>query len=142
MQMASEDFALDPRLEVDSLAVTELPLCSVRLMRDANYSWLLLVPRRAGLVEIIDLGEADRSVLMREIAGASEVLRRTVPCDKLNVAALGNSVPQLHVHVIARRRDDAAWPGPVWGVAEPRPYAEGEAEALAAKLSERLTQRR
>jgi diadenosine tetraphosphate (Ap4A) HIT family hydrolase len=133
------DFALDPRLAGDTVPVTDLALCRVLLARDANYPWLIMVPQRAGLVEIVDLGEADRIALMQEIAAVSEALRASVPCDKLNVAALGNSVPQLHVHVIARQHDDAAWPGPIWGVAEARPYASGEAETLAARLAERLT---
>jgi diadenosine tetraphosphate (Ap4A) HIT family hydrolase len=98
----------------------------------------LLVPRRAGLVEIIDLTEPERIVLIQEIAKASGALRETVGCDKLNVAALGNSVRQLHVHVIARRREDAAWPRPVWGAAPPLSYAGGEAESLAARLAARL----
>ncbi len=132
-------FALDPQLEADSIPVTELALCAVRLMRDANYPWLLLVPRQQGLAEIIDLDELDRGLLMREIAKACEALQQTVPCDKLNVAALGNSVRQLHVHVIARCRGDAAWPQPVWGAAPALAYAEGEAEALAEKLAARLT---
>lgn len=132
------DFALDQQLAADSLPVTELALSSVRLMRDANYPWLLLVPRRPGLVEIVDLTEPDRITLMEEIATVSQALRETVRSDKLNVAALGNSVPQLHVHVVARRRDDAAWPNPIWGAAPRRHYAEGEAEALAAKLARRL----
>jgi diadenosine tetraphosphate (Ap4A) HIT family hydrolase len=133
-----QDFALDPQLATDSLPVAELALSAARLMRDANYPWLLLVPRRPALVEIIDLDETDRQLLMREIARASQALRDTVACDKLNVAALGNSVRQLHVHVIARRRDDAAWPKPIWGAAPPLPYAAGEAEALAARLAARL----
>ncbi|MGH6926495.1 MAG: HIT family protein, partial [Propylenella sp.] len=102
------------------------------------YTWLLLIPRRAGAVEIVDLDEPDRVELMWEIAAASRALKETVRCDKLNVAALGNIVPQLHVHVIARRRGDAAWPKPVWGAAPTAPYAKGEAQALAAKLAARL----
>ncbi len=132
------DFVLDPRLEGDSLPVTDLPLSTVRLSRDANYPWLIAVPRRAGLVEIIDLGETDRAVLMEEVARLSQVLRQTVRCDKLNVAALGNSVAQLHVHVIARCHDDAAWPNPIWGAEPPKAYADGVAEALAAELAARL----
>ena len=133
------DFALDPRIEADSLPVAELPLCTVRLMRDANYPWLVLVPRRAGLAEIVDLDAAERTQFMAEIALASEALRQTVPCEKLNVAALGNMVRQLHAHVIARRTGDAAWPKPVWGAAQPAQYAPGAAEALAAALAARLT---
>jgi diadenosine tetraphosphate (Ap4A) HIT family hydrolase len=132
------DFSLDPRLAEDSLPLAELTLSTLRLARDANYPWAILVPRRAGLTEIIDLGEPDRIVLMQEIAAVSEALRAAVPCDKLNVAALGNSVAQLHVHVIARRHDDAAWPKPIWGAAPPRVYAEGEAEALAARIAAQL----
>ena len=133
------DFVLDPRIEADSVAVAELPLCAVRLMRDANYPWLVLVPRRSGLAEIIDLEEAERTQFMAEIALASEALRQSVPCDKLNVAALGNIVRQLHAHVIARRTGDAAWPKPVWGAAPPAHYQPGAAEALAATLAGRLT---
>ena len=132
------DFSLDPQLAADSLAVAELPLSAVRLMRDANYPWLLLVPRRPGLAEILDLAAAERTQLMAEIALAGEALRATVRCDKLNLAALGNVVRQLHVHVIARRTDDPAWPRPVWGAVPAKLYAPGEAEALAAKIAARL----
>jgi len=133
------DFALDPQLAADSIPVTELALSSVRLARDANYAWLILVPRRAGAVEIVDLDQTDRIALMEEIAAASRTLQATVPCDKLNIGALGNVVRQLHVHVIARRTGDAAGTSPVWGAAPPTPYAGGAAEALAAKLAARLT---
>jgi diadenosine tetraphosphate (Ap4A) HIT family hydrolase len=133
-----QNFILDPQLAADSHAVADLPLSAVRLMRDANYPWLLLVPRRANLAEIIDLDEAARAQLMAETALISEVLRRAAPCDKLNVAALGNVVRQLHVHVIARRIGDAAWPRPVWGAVSPKAYGPGEAEALIAALAERL----
>ena len=131
-------FALDPKITADSIFVADLPLSAVRLMRDANYPWLLLVPRRAGVFEIVDLDTADRRQLMEEIATTSSALRETVPCEKLNVAALGNVVRQLHVHVIARRKDDPAWPNPIWGAAPARPYAAGAAEALAAGLAARL----
>ena len=133
-----DHFSLDPQLAADTLAVADLPLCAVRLMRDAHYPWLILVPRRAGLAEIIDLGADERSQLMAEIAAASEALRASFRCDKLNVAAIGNMVRQLHVHVIARRKDDLAWPKPVWGFAAPRPYGVGEAEELVKKLAAKL----
>jgi diadenosine tetraphosphate (Ap4A) HIT family hydrolase len=132
------EFSLDPQLAADSLAVAELPVSVVRLMRDANYPWLLLVPRRDGLAEIVDLDAADRTQLMAEIALASQALRETTRCDKLNVAALGNVVRQLHVHVIARRTTDPAWPKPVWGAVPSTAYPAGEAEALAAALALRL----
>jgi diadenosine tetraphosphate (Ap4A) HIT family hydrolase len=118
--------------------VTDLALSTVRLIRDANYPWLILVPRRAGLTEIIDLDRGDRHTLVEEIARASAALRASVPCDKLNVAALGNVVAQLHVHVIARRRSDAAWPKPIWGAVPRAEYAEGAAEALASEIAARL----
>lgn len=132
------DFALDARLEADSIPVTELALSAVRLMRDATYPWLLLVPRRPGLVELIDLRREDRTLLMDEIAAASEALRSAVACDKLNVATLGNMVRQLHIHVIARRRDDPAWPKAATVANPPKSYAPGKASALAARLAARL----
>ena len=131
------DFTVDPQIVADSMPVTELKLSHVRLMRDANYPWLLLLPRRQA-TEIVDLAPADRAVLMDEIALASTVLRETVPCDKLNIASFGNAVRQMHIHVIARRFDDAGWPKPVWGAAPKKEYEPGEAEALAAKLKARL----
>jgi diadenosine tetraphosphate (Ap4A) HIT family hydrolase len=135
---AMGDFVLDPRIRDDSLLVAELPLSAVRLMRDANYPWLVLVPRLAGITEIIDLDARQRAELMTEIALASEALRAVVPVDKLNIASLGNVVPQLHVHVIARVKGDAAWPRPVWGAVPSIPYPPGEAEALADTLAAHL----
>lgn len=131
-------FKLDPRLAADTLPVTRLALCEVRLMRDANYPWLILVPAQPGLVEILDLDVAGRRTLIDEIALAADALRAAVPCDKLNVATLGNSVVQLHVHVIARRIGDPAWPRPVWGMVETTEYKDGEAERLSGILAESL----
>jgi diadenosine tetraphosphate (Ap4A) HIT family hydrolase len=124
-------FALDERLGADSVPVLDLPLCAVRLMNDARYAWLLLVPRRAGLVEVTDLDPAAQATLWRECALAAAALRSVAPCDKLNLGALGNIVRQLHLHVVARRVGDAAWPGPVWGAGHAEPYAE---TALSARL--------
>lgn len=129
------NFTLDARIASDSIPVCELNLSSLRLMRDANYPWLVLVPRRESLSEVIDLSPDDRLELMREIGLASEALRQTVQCEKLNVASLGNKVRQLHVHVIARTSGDAAWPNPVWGAAPPKEYSAREAEALAAAIA-------
>jgi len=131
------EFTVDPQIVADSMPVTELGLSHVRLMRDANYPWLLLLPRRSA-VEIVDLDPADRIVLMEEIATASAALRESVPCDKLNVASFGNAVRQMHVHVIARRFDDVGWPKPVWGTAPKKEYEPGVAEALVDKLKARL----
>jgi diadenosine tetraphosphate (Ap4A) HIT family hydrolase len=114
---------LDPRLADDTAPVIELPLCEVRLMDDANHPWLVLVPRVADAVELVDLDPAQRTQLTTEIDAASRALRALFKPHKLNIAALGNLVPQLHVHVIARYTDDIAWPRPVWGAANARPYA-------------------
>lgn len=127
----SVSFDLDPRLAEASVPLGDLSLSAVRLMRDGNYPWLLLVPRRSHVVEVVDLGEDDRLQLMREIGFASAALKRVTGCDKLNVASIGNRVAQLHVHVIARFASDAAWPDPVWGA---RPALERDAEETAALL--------
>ncbi len=111
-------FRLDPRLEADGPVVADLPLSHVRLVDDARFFWLVLVPRRADRVEIMDLAPEDRALLMEEISAVSGVLKGVSGCAKLNVAALGNMVPQLHVHIVARNPGDAAWPGPVFGVGE------------------------
>lgn len=115
-------FNLDPRLEADTIALGRLSLSRVLLMNDARYPWLILVPERPDLAEIVDLSARDRATLMEEIAAVSEALKGTFQPDKLNVGALGNRVRQLHVHVLARFQSDAAWPGPVWGIGEAEPY--------------------
>ena len=127
-------WSLHPQLAKDTSNIGDLPLARVLLMNDANYPWLVLVPRRAHVVEIIDLDEEQQELLMREIALLAGVLKDVTGCDKLNIAAIGNIVPQLHVHVVARRRDDAAWPRPVWGAAPARPYEPSGREALIAAI--------
>ena len=117
---------LHPQLADDTAPVIELPLCEVRLMDDANHPWLILVPRVENAVEWIDLNEAQQVELTREISRASRMLQAVFRPDKLNIAALGNMVPQLHVHVIARFREDIAWPRPVWGMATAQPYSPEE----------------
>lgn len=133
------NFDINPRLEGDSVYVTDLELCAVRLMKDANYPWLLMVPRRADLIEIIDLDQADRALLMDEVCAVSEALKTATDGEKLNVAALGNQVAQLHVHVIARFRDDAAWPNPVWGAAAPIAYDTDVLEHRVSLLRDALS---
>lgn len=128
----SEQFVLDPRLAADTVAVIRLPLCDVRLMNDARFPWLVLVPRRLGMVEISDLSDTEQAALWRESMLAGAALRAVCPCDKLNFGALGNIVRQLHLHVVARRHDDAAWPGPVWGHGASVPYA---GDSLSARLT-------
>lgn len=116
------DWSLHPQLARDTVAIGDLPLSRLLAINDANYPWLLLVPRRGGVSEIIDLDEVEQAQLWTEIARAGRALKALTTCDKLNVAALGNIVPQLHVHVIARRQGDAAWPKPVWGAVPPIDY--------------------
>ena len=131
---------LHPQLANDTVPVIELPLCEVRLMDDANHPWLVLVPRVAGITEIIDLDAAQRLQLSEEIDTSCRALRMLFKPDKLNVAALGNMVPQLHVHVIARYRSDIAWPRPVWGAANARPYAPEELVERVSALQAALAQ--
>lgn len=131
-------WTLDPRLAAETLVVGDLPLSRVLLNDDANFPWLILAPRRPATTELIDLAAPERAQLMDEIARASTALRNLTRCDKLNVAALGNVVAQLHVHVIARFHDDAAWPAPVWGKAARRAYARADRDSLAARLREAL----
>jgi diadenosine tetraphosphate (Ap4A) HIT family hydrolase len=116
------DFSLDPQLERDTAAIGDLPCSRVVLMNDSNFPWLIVVPRRAGAVEIFDLDEGERAQLMSELALLARLLKDLTGCDKINIAAIGNVVSQLHVHVIARRRDDPAWPRPVFGALPARPY--------------------
>lgn len=134
-----DGWALDSRLARDCIVLCDLGLSRLLLMDDALYPWLILVPRRPGLTEIVDLNASDRAALMEEIAGVSAALKRVTHCDKLNVAALGNAVSQLHMHVIARSRNDPAWPNPVWGRVPPRRYAPEEVEPLRAALLEALS---
>ncbi len=131
-------FTLDPRLAGDTVPVGDLALCRLLLMNDATWPWLILVPRRPGLAEVIDLPAADRHLLMDEIAAVSEALRDATRPVKLNVAALGNMVRQLHVHVIARFETDPAWPGPVWGKAPAVPYHPAAATAMARRIADAL----
>ncbi len=109
------DFLLDPRLATDSLFIADGPLSQIRRMDDARHPWLMLVPRVADMREWIDLDGDQQRLLLAEINLVSRVLRRQPGVAKLNIGALGNVVPQLHIHLIGRHPDDATWPGPVWG---------------------------
>ena len=124
---ASMTFVLHERLAADCVEVCDLEICKVLLMNDARYPWLILVPRRDGLTDLHQISQDEQAQVFAEITQASEVLETLYSPHKLNVAALGNQVPQLHIHVIARKTDDEAWPGPVWGVGESDLY---EAAAL------------
>lgn len=131
-------FTLNPRLAADTLPIRELALCELRLMADARYPWLVLVPRRAGAVEILDLADADQRLLYDEVLACARALRAVCAPDKLNIAALGNVVAQLHVHVIARFHGDDAWPQPVWGVHPAAAYEDGAAESLIRRVNAEL----
>lgn len=127
-------FVLDPRLEQDTLHMGDFPLCRLLLMNDAQYPWFILVPRREEVSELFQLDTADQHSLWRETTLLAELLKDTFKADKMNVATLGNMVSQLHVHVIARRRSDAAWPAPVWGRHPAQPYAAEQLAEMRARL--------
>jgi diadenosine tetraphosphate (Ap4A) HIT family hydrolase len=134
-------FVLDPAFDETSNLLCDLTLCEARLQLDGRYGWIVLIPRRADLRELEDLSMAERLVLMEEIVLASQAVRAIsdalgLPTEKLNFGALGNVTAQLHVHIISRRSDDPAWPGPVWGHSPAAPYnpqllAKARAGALA-----------
>ena len=131
-------FTLAERLGADTHFVADLALCRVLLMDNRFYPWLVLVPRRPELRELHELVAPDRARLVEEAAQVSALLAAEFPVDKVNVGLLGNLVPQLHCHVVGRRRDDPAWPGPVWGGPAER-YDPGERDRLAARLRGFLT---
>jgi diadenosine tetraphosphate (Ap4A) HIT family hydrolase len=128
-------FTLHPTLARDTFELTRFPLCRVLLMNDRRFPWLILVPEREGIREIHELSPADRAALIEEIARSSEALTREFQPDKVNVGALGNIVPQLHIHIVARAATDPAWPGPVWGSGPAVPYTEEELAEVRARLA-------
>ena len=131
-------FVLDPRLEADSVFVADGPLSQVRLMNDARFPWLLLVPRVADASEWIDLDGNRQRLLLAEINQLSKLLRAEPGVHKLNIGALGNIVRQLHVHLVGRHEGDAAWPGPVWGSGAARKWDAGALSAQVAHWRQRL----
>lgn len=132
-------FVLDPRLEQDTLLLGDFPLCRLLLMNDAQYPWFILVPRREEVSELFQLDSVDQEALWRETTSLAETVKDTFGADKMNIATLGNMVGQLHMHVIARRRDDAAWPAPVWGKHSAKPYSDEQVAAIKRKLKLVLT---
>lgn len=131
-------FTLHPQLEADTWQVKSLELCDLLLMNDRRFLWCILVPRRDNLRDLHQVAAADKPQLLAEIDQLSSVLETLGNAYKMNVAALGNMVEQLHIHVIARLRDDAAWPGPVWGVGKAEAYPEAEAQKLITRLRDEL----
>ena len=132
-------FELDPRLAADTVLITDLPLCRALLFNDRRYPWVIRVPRVADVREIHQLPEPSRHQLMTESCRVASVLEELFAPDKMNVAALGNIVPQLHVHHVARRREDPAWPGPVWGHSPREPYPASEATERVRQIKPLLS---
>ena len=132
-------FTLDSRLQQDTLWLGDYPLCRLLLMNDAQYPWFILVPRCEDVSELFQLDATDQAQLWRETTALAEVLKDCFAADKMNVATLGNVVSQLHMHVIVRQRDDAAWPAPVWGRHPAQAYAPEQLLAIKARLRTVLT---
>jgi diadenosine tetraphosphate (Ap4A) HIT family hydrolase len=128
------EFFLDKRLAAVSIHALDLPLSRVLVMDDARYPWLVLVPRRAHITEMFELDPTDRVILTEELTVAASQLKTLTNCHKINVANLGNNVPQLHIHVIARNPGDFSWPGPVWGKGDAVPYEPSALEAFVQRI--------
>ena len=135
---AAPAWTLNPQLEKDTVNIGDLPLSRVLVIKDANYPWLLLVPRRPNATEIIDLDEVEQAQLTTEINRVARALKDVSKPDKLNIAALGNVVSQLHVHIIARRTGDAAWPRPVWGMVPALDHDPQELETFIGALRRKI----
>jgi len=133
-------FALDSRLQQDTLVIGDFPLCRLLLSNDNHYPWFILVPRREDISELFQLDVADQQQLWRETTTLAELLKDSFDADKLNVATLGNVVSQLHMHVIVRKRDDDAWPAPVWGKHPASPYSAEQVATIRERLRLVLTE--
>ncbi|CRM12985.1 MULTISPECIES: HIT domain-containing protein [Pseudomonas] len=131
-------FALDQRLQQDTLVIGDFPLCRLLLTNDSNYPWFILVPRIEGISEVFQLSVQDQQTLWQETTALAQWLNQGLDADKMNIGALGNVVSQLHVHVIVRKRDDAAWPAPVWGKHPAQPYTDEQVAGIRARLRELL----
>ncbi|WP_440053808.1 HIT domain-containing protein [Pseudoalteromonas sp. T1lg65] len=131
-------FCLAKELQRDCIEIAHWPLCKVLLMNDNQYPWFILVPQVEGVKEIVDLSDAQQQTFWQESAKLSRLIKAVYNPDKLNVAALGNMVPQLHVHHIARYQTDVAWPKPVWGLFPAKPYTEAQLQQLRQRLDQAL----
>ena len=132
------DFTLDPRLDSDTIKIADLDLCELRLMNDARWPWLILVPRLENAIEWHELFTDQRQDIDFEISNVAGILKSLTGCQKINIASLGNVVRQLHIHVIARNEGDSNWPGPVWGFGEKKPYKPEQADHLIETIREQL----
>lgn len=132
-------FNLDSRLQQDCIVIGDFPLCRLLLMNDAQFPWFILVPRRADVSELFQLEAADQQLLWQETTALAQVLKDSFAADKMNVAAIGNVVSQLHMHVIVRRRSDALWPAPVWGKLPAQPYDVEQLAQIGSQLRQVLS---
>ena len=135
---AEAGFELHQQLAADTVVVGDLPLCTVLLSRDANYPWLILVPRRANVSEVFELSDNDQIQFLLEQVAVSKLVQQVYLADKINVAALGNVVPQLHLHIVARFTKDAAWPKPIWGKVAALKYTSEQLESRIDELQQAL----
>jgi len=131
-------FQLHPRLEQDCIAIGRFELCRLLMMNDSQYPWFILVPERTDLREIYQLSKADRQLLTEESSYLAENLALIFKADKMNIAAIGNMVPQLHIHHIVRYQTDKAWPAPIWGKFDAVPYTEQQIAEILAQTKEQL----
>jgi len=138
MTMVMENFQLAVQLQKDGIEIGDFPLCRVLLINDSQFPWCVLVPRRKCVSEIYQLAEVDRQQLMTESCMLAETLHHLFKPDKINIAAIGNLVPQLHIHHVARYRDDKAWPAPIWGKFAPLPYSAAQSSARIVQLQAAL----
>jgi diadenosine tetraphosphate (Ap4A) HIT family hydrolase len=138
-QAEGSDIDIHPQLLNDCLVVGRFSLSHLLLMQDANYPWFILVPDRENITEIFELDEDDQQQLVAESSRLSMLVSEEFNADKINIAALGNIVPQLHIHVIARSKNDPAWPAPVWGRHPPRPYTDEETKGIIKQLRHGLS---
>jgi len=130
---------IHPQLQQDCIIIGRFSLCHLLLMRDANYPWLILVPDRENITEIYQLSEEDQIQLMRESSHLGKVLSGIFQADKINIAALGNRVSQLHIHHVVRYHNDASWPDPVWGAVPAKPYSSQDQAEIVKKLEVHLS---
>ncbi|MCK9237630.1 MAG: HIT domain-containing protein [Thiopseudomonas sp.] len=127
-------FVLDERLKNDTCWLGDFPLCRVLLMNDSRYPWLILVPRQADISEVFQLSAPQQQTLWQETTQVAHALNTLFAADKMNIATLGNVVSQLHMHVVARMRNDAAWPAPVWGKGTAEPYSAEQIQLLRQQI--------
>ena len=133
------EFVLHSKLEADTFEIADLEVSQLLLMNDARFPWLILVPRVSDMRDLHNLPKDHYQVVTREIAHVSQILQTLPQAHSMNVGALGNLVPQLHIHIIARHTDDAAWPAPVWGECEAQPYRQDAAARLIQQIANKLS---